>query len=387
LNVTTLAVSGERIVSPSQPILFVANSSWNLSHQRGGLIRAFLEDGPWPLAAVVPTGDQAVGTLPTFEVPLVADGTALRTELKSLVGLIALFRRLKPRIVLGFTPKGNIYAGLAARVTGRPFLPNVSGLGTAFIKGGLLLKIQAALYREAFRGLPMIFFQNRDDAALFEGMGLVSRGQVRLIPGSGVDCRAFASAPPLERPSGDVRLLFVGRLLGDKGVRELAGAMRRLRPRYPGLSLTLVGELGVANRTAISQQELDGWVAEGLLTHAGRTDDVRPFIAAADAVILPSYREGMPRALLEAAAMARPLLASDVPGCREIARDQQNGLLFEARSEQAIADAIERFIAAGSATRRDWARTSRAIAVREYDERLVIEAYRSAVIALTGKGG
>jgi glycosyltransferase involved in cell wall biosynthesis len=151
--------------------------------------------------------------------------------------------------------------------------------------------------------------------------------------------------------------------------------------------LTLVGELGVANRTAISQQELDDWVAEGLLTHAGRTDDVRPFISAADAVILPSYREGMPRALLEAAAMARPLLASDVPGCREIARDQQNGLLFEARSEQAIADAIERFIAAGSATRRDWARTSRAIAVREYDERLVIEAYRSAVIALTGKGG
>jgi glycosyltransferase involved in cell wall biosynthesis len=263
----------------------------------------------------------------------------------------------------------------------------VSGLGTAFIKGGLLLKIQAALYREAFRGLPMIFFQNRDDAALFEEMGLVSRGQVRLIPGSGVDCRAFASAPPLERPSGDVRLLFVGRLLGDKGVRELAGAMRRLRPRYPGLSLTLVGELGVANRTAISQQELDDWVAEGLLTHAGRTDDVRPFISAADAVILPSYREGMPRALLEAAAMARPLLASDVPGCREIARDQQNGLLFEARSEQAIADAIERFIAAGSATRREWARTSRAIAEREYDERLVIEAYRSAVIALTGKGG
>jgi glycosyltransferase involved in cell wall biosynthesis len=367
--------------------LFVANSTWNLSHQRGGLIRAFLEDGRWPLAAVVPMGDQPVGTLPTYEVPLVADGTAPKTELKSLVGLIALFRQLKPRIVLGFTPKGNIYAGLAARVTGRPFLPNVSGLGTAFIKGGLLLKIQATLYREAFCGLPMIFFQNEDDAALFVKMGLVSRGQVRLIPGSGVDCRTFASAPPPDRPDGDMRLLFVGRLLGDKGVRELAGAMRRLKPRYPGLSLTLVGELGAANRTAISQQEIDGWVAEGLLTHAGQTDDVRPFIAAADAVILPSYREGMPRALLEAAAMARPLLASDVPGCREIARDGENGLLFEVRSEQAIADAIERFIAAGPAKRREWACRSRKIAEREYDEILVIEAYRSAIIALTEKGG
>jgi glycosyltransferase involved in cell wall biosynthesis len=163
--------------------------------------------------------------------------------------------------------------------------------------------------------------------------------------------------------------------------------MRLLKPLHPGLSLTLVGELGAANRTAISREELDGWVAEGLLSHAGRTDDVRPFIAAADAVVLPSYREGMPRALLEAAAMARPLLASDVPGCREIARDGVNGLLFEARSEQAIADAVERFIAAEGAKRLEWARASRDIAESEYDERLVIDAYRAAVIALTAKGG
>lgn len=369
------------------PILLVANSSWNLSHQRGGLIHALLKDGRWPIAAVVPAGDEPVGTLATYQVPLAADGTAPLTELKSLVALIGLFRKLAPRAVLSFTPKGNIYAGLAARATGSPFLPNVSGLGTAFIRGGLLLKIQAALYREAFRGLPIVFFQNRDDARLFEQMALVVREQVRIIPGSGVDCRAFSSAPPKEREGGRLRLLFVGRLLGDKGVRELAGAMRLLKPRYPELSLILVGELGAANRTAISQQEVDGWVAEGLLTHAGHADDVRPFMTAADAVILPSYREGMPRALLEAAAMARPLLASDVPGCREIVRDGENGLLFQVRSAQSAADAIERFIAAGPAQRRTWAIRSRAIAEQEYDERYVIEAYRSAIIALLGNVG
>jgi glycosyltransferase involved in cell wall biosynthesis len=318
---------------------------------------------------------------------MIADGMAPRRELRSLVALMGLFRQVRPRVVLGFTPKGNIYAGLAARVTRRPFLPNVSGLGTGFIRGGLLLRIQATLYREAFRGLPMVFFQNRDDAALFVKMGLVVQGQVRLIPGSGVDCRAFAPPPPPQRNDGQLKLLFVGRLLGDKGVRELAGAMRLLKPRHPGLSLTLVGELGAANRTAISREELDGWVAEGLLSHAGRTDDVRPFLSAADAVILPSYREGMPRALLEAAAMARPLLASDVPGCREIARDDENGLLFEVRSEEAIARAIEKFIAAGPEKRLKWAQRSRDIAEREYDERLVIDAYRGAVIALTEKDG
>ncbi|WP_426267480.1 glycosyltransferase family 4 protein [Sphingomonas sp. LHG3443-2] len=373
-------------MSDPHPILLVANSSWNLSHQRGGLIRAFEAEGRWPLAAVVPTGDAAVGSLPTFEVPLIADGTAPLAELKSLVALIALFRQVQPRVVLGFTPKGNIYAGLAARATGRPFLPNVSGLGTGFIRGGLLLKVQAALYREAFRGLPTVFFQNRDDAALFEKMGLVRREQVKLIPGSGVDCRAFACSIPKDRPNEALRLLFVGRLLGDKGVRELAEAMRLLRPRYPKLEVTLVGELGAANRTAISKQELDGWIADGLLTHAGHAKDVRPFIAAADAVILPSYREGMPRALLEAAAMARPLLAADVPGCREIVRDGVNGLLFEVRSPQAVADAIERLIAAGPEQRRTWAKNSRTIAEEEYDERLVIDAYRSAVIAMSGKG-
>jgi glycosyltransferase involved in cell wall biosynthesis len=257
---------------------------------------------------------------------MIADGTAPIAELKTLVALIRLLRQLRPCLVLGFTPKGNIYAGLAARATGTPFLPNVSGLGTAFIKGGLLLKVQAALYREAFRSLPLVFFQNRDDAALFESMGLVGKHQVRLIPGT-------------------------------------------------------------ANRTAVSRAELQGWEREGLLIHAGRSDDVRPFMAKADAVVLPSYREGMPRALLEAAAMSRPLLAADVPGCREIVRDGVNGLLFEVRSEERLAEAIERFLLASFAERRGWAVRAREIAEGEYDERLVVDAYRDAVIALTGKGG
>ncbi len=281
-------------------------------------------------------GDVAVGRLPTYQVPLVADGTAPLTELKSLVALIGLFRQVQPRIVLGFTPKGNIYAGLAARATGRPFLPNVSGLGTGFIRGGLLLKVQAALYREAFRGLPIVFFQNRDDAALFEKMGLVRREQVQLIPGSGVDCRAFAAAiaqGPAERSAPTaVRRAAAWRQGRSRTRRGDAAAPSALsQARHSPSSANLARRTGRPSR----QDELDGWVREGLLTHAGHTKDVRPFIAAADAVILPSYREGMPRALLEAAAMARPLLAADVPGCREIVRDGVNGLLFEVRSPQA----------------------------------------------------
>ncbi|WP_300974423.1 glycosyltransferase family 4 protein [Sphingomonas sp. LHG3406-1] len=369
------------------PLLLVGNSSWNLAHQRAGLIRGLTKHREWSLEAVVPDGDVPVGALPTYRIPLSPDGTAPLAELRSVAALIAIMRQVRPAAVLGFTPKGNIYAGLAARATGTPFLPNVSGLGTGFIRGGLLLKVQAALYREAFRPAPTVFFQNRDDAALFERMGLVRAAQVRLIPGSGVDCDAFRPQPLPSRAEGEAKLLFVGRLLGDKGVRELAGAMRLLKPRFPKLELTLLGPQGAANRTAVGAEELQGWIGEGLLSHAGETSDVRPFIARADAVVLPSYREGMPRALLEAAAMGRPLLASDVPGCREIVRDGVNGLSFDVRSVEALAAAIEHFLGASAEQRTIWAKASRSIAEREYDERLVVDAYREALIALTGKAG
>lgn len=366
-------------------ILFVANSSWNLAHFRKPLLRAFKADG-WIVEAAVPTGQGPVsGADRTHAFPLKPEGTAPFQELKSLLALIRLFHGLKPDVVAGFTPKGAIYSGLAARATGTATLPNVSGLGTGFIRGGLLQRLQATLYREAFRDVPVVFFQNRDDSLLFTKLGLVDPQQVRILPGSGVDCRRFSPSPLPSSAIGEGRLLFVGRLLGDKGVRELAEAMRMLKPRYPRLSLTMVGALGAANRTAVTKAELAGWEDEGLLQHAGETDDVRPFLQKADAVVLPSYREGMPRALLEGAATGRPLLAANVPGCRELVRDGENGLLFEARSADSLAEAIERFLLMPPGERQRLGATARRLAERDYDEAIVVDAYREAVIALSAK--
>jgi glycosyltransferase involved in cell wall biosynthesis len=367
------------------PLLLVGNSSWNLAHFRGGLIGA-LQAAGWRVEAAVPDGDPPVARkVLTHHFPLVADSMAPRNELRSLLGLIRILRAVRPAAVLSFTPKGNIYAGLAARAVGLPFLPNVSGLGTGFIRGGLLQRLQQALYREAFRPAPTVFFQNSDDSRLFEELGLVDPAQTRLLPGSGVDCRRFRPSPFPASREGEAALLFVGRLLGDKGVRELAEAMRLVRSSRPGVRLTLVGELGAANRTAISKEEVQGWERDGLLRHAGRTDDVRPFLAAADAVVLPSYREGMPRSLLEAAACGRPMLAADVPGCRELVAHGENGLLFEARSAPSLAEAIGRFADTPLATRRAWGASARRLAEQRFDERLVHEAYLQSVIALTGK--
>jgi len=371
----------------SGPILLIANSSWNLAHFRGPLIRA-LQARDLRVEAAVPEGQGAVlPGVPTYHFPLQPEGTAPLTELRTLLALLRIFRQQRPTAVLSFTPKGNIYAGLAARALGIRLVPNISGLGTGFISGGLLLRVQSALYREALRPVPTVFFQNADDSALFTRLGLVRPEQVQLLPGSGVDCRQFRPSPLAARAPGTAELLFVGRLLGDKGVRELAEAMRLLRPRFPKLRLTLVGELGAANRTAVTAAELAAWEGEGLVRHVGRMDDVRPFIAAADAVVLPSYREGMPRALLEAAAMGRPLLASDVPGCRQLVEDGRNGLLFEARSAPSLAAAITRFLETPQAERQAWGDAARRLATGTYDERLVIEAYLQTVIALPRKAG
>jgi len=369
------------MLSTDRPILLVANSSWNLSHFRGGLIRSLQKRG-FRVEAVVPTGESDVQGVRTHHFPLSAASLAPLTELRSILGLIRLFRQVRPAAVLSFTPKGNIYAGLAARATGTAYLPNISGLGTAFLRGGLLLKVQAALYREALRDAPIVFFQNEEDAALFKRMDLVQPGQAKLLPGSGVDLQHFRAGKLPARSSGQAHLLFVGRLLGDKGVRELAAAMRMLKPVHPDLSLTLVGKLGPANRTAISSQELEGWIAEGLLTHAGHISDVRPLLRQADAVVLPSYREGMPRSLLEAAATGRPLLAADVPGCRQLVMDGENGFLFQARSVESLAAAIERFLALSPGERQAIGTAARRMAEQRYDEKIVFRAYDDALIAL-----
>lgn len=157
--------------------------------------------------------------------------------------------------------------------------------------------------------------------------------------------------------------------------------MGLVRARLRLVDLTLVGGLGAANRTAIDTAEVAAWEAEGLLVHAGQIDDVRPYLAAADAVVLPSYREGMPRALLEAAAASRPLLASDLRPCRDLVQPGENGLLFEVRSAASLATAIERFALAPMDERQAWGGAARRLAEERFDERRVIDAYLGAVMA------
>jgi glycosyltransferase involved in cell wall biosynthesis len=187
---------------------------------------------------------------------------------------------------------------------------------------------------------------------------------------------------PADVPEGPPTFLLIARLLGDKGVREYVEAARSLRDELPGARFQLLGPLDNQNRTAISRAELDGWVAEGAVEYLGPTDDVRPCIAAASSVVLPSYREGLPRSLLEGAAMARPLIATDVPGCRELVEEGVSGFLCAARDSRSLAQAMKRFARLSPEARQQMGEAARAMVEQQYSEELVVRAYLDVLAEL-----
>ena len=362
-------------------IALASNNCWNLAHFRRPLIRELIARGARVVAIAPGDGEENKLTAMGAEhipIELSRSGTSPLADFILTCRYRAILRTLRPDALLGFTVKPNVYASLAARGLGIRVINNVSGLGTAFLASGALQRLVSALYRAALHRSATVFFQNPDDRDLFVANRLVDAGRTALLPGSGIDLQRFTVAPRnAEGPS--TRFLFVGRMLRDKGLRELAEAARVLRSQGQLFSVALLGATDPANRSAIGDAELDSWVAAGLVERLGYADDVRPAVAAADCIVLPSYREGLPRSLIEAAAMGRPVIASDVPGCRHIVVNGQTGWLVPARDPVALAQAMRAMIDRSATERAAMGKRARALAEREFDERLVVKSYLHAL--------
>lgn len=362
------------------------NAAWNIWNFRKPLVEALLADGHRVSVLAPPDeGSEKLAAAGCAVLPLAmrADGLNPIEDLQLALRFRRLFRREAPDIVLSYTIKNNIFGAMAAQAAGVPFVPNVTGLGTAFLSGRLLETVSVQLYRRAFARLPCVFFQNADDRDLFVHHRIVHEAQARLLPGSGVDLAQFSPAPMPGSAAPPV-FLMIARLLRDKGVIEFVEAARRLRATHPAARFQLLGALGPQNRTAIDRATVDRWVSEGVVEYCGVTDDVRPYIAAASCVVLPSYREGAPRTLIEAAAMARPVIATDVPGCRMVVEDGVTGLLCRVRDTTSLADAMARFAALPGPTQAAMGQAGRAKMAREFDQALVIGAYREVIGTLAG---
>jgi glycosyltransferase involved in cell wall biosynthesis len=359
-----------------------ANSFWNIANFRAALVGALAEKG-YSIVIAAPDKDDSWAVMhrvQTAEIQVDRSGLNPLRDARLFLEYLRLFHRYAPDFYLGYTAKPNIYGSLAARMAGVTSLPNVSGLGTAFISRGPLSRFVGLMYRLAFRGCPIVFFQNADDRDLFVARKIVKPGQARLLPGSGIDLSYFKPMPP--RDGHQLRFLFIGRLLRDKGVREFVEAARLLKRERPDWRFQLLGALDEGNRSGIGADELAQWVRQGLIEHLGQANDVRPHIAAATAVVLPSYREGLPRSLLEAAAMARPLIASDVPGNRQLVEHGVNGLLCKVRDPQSLADAMRQLGTMDDGRRAEMSRAGRALAESSYGVEKVIAAYLEAMAQL-----
>ena len=365
-----------------QTIVISANAAWNIVNFRIALIQAMKQRG-YHVMALAPS-DSSRKRFAELDIeyrPIVMDkkGISPIGDLLLLGRYYRAFRRIRPAVFLGYTAKPNIYGSLAAGALGIPSINNVSGLGTAFIKTGLLTRVVTFLYRLAFRRSATVFFQNAEDMALFADQHIVRRDQARLLPGSGIDLERFHPGIAAGDRRGDIHFLFVGRLLRDKGIEEFVEAARRVRAEWPRARFQVLGFLDAENRTAVSRAEVEAWVAEGTIEYLGEAEDVRPFLAAADCVVLPSYREGLPRVLLEGAAMGKPLIATDVPGCRHVVEEGQNGFLCKVRDSGSLADAMLRMLRLPMEERARLGAEARRRVEAEYDERIVIEHYVDAI--------
>lgn len=362
-------------------VAMAINASWNIFNFRAGLIRGLQEAGHSVVAmspkdAYVP----ALVGLGVDHVPVAMDSAGLSPlhDLALLIRYRRALKRIRPDVFLAYTAKPNVWGSLAAQSLGIPVVNNVSGLGTAFIRGGLLKNIVSTLYRTAFRRSATVFFQNPEDLDLFVKSGLVRPDSAALLPGSGIDLTRFSPRAEPPEPRAPTFLL-VGRLLWDKGIGEYIEAARMVRQRRPDARFHLLGFLDAQNRTAIPAEQVARWEAEGIVEYLGHAEDVRDALAGADCVVLPSYREGLPRTLLEAAAMGKPLIATDVPGCRHVVDAGVNGFLCEARDPTSLSEAMLRMLDLETGARTAMGAAARRKVEEEFDERRVIDLYLEAI--------
>lgn len=370
-------------------ILISINASWNIYNFRAGLIEALKAEGYRIITAApddVYTPRLQAMVHQHIHLPMQNAGTSLLQELTLIFRYLCILQKARPAVILTYTIKPNIYASFAARLLGIPIINNISGLGTAFIRNNWLTHVAKLLYRFAFKSSACVFFQNPEDLDLFLEMKLVAPEKTALLPGSGIDLDYFR--PVKEEPKklgAPVSFVLIARMLWDKGIGEYVEAARIVKAAHPNTIFRLVGPKGVQNKTSIPDAVIDSWASEGVVEYLGETGAVRDVIAAHDCVVLPSYREGMSRVLLEAAAMGKPLIATNVPGCKHVVDDGENGFLCRVQDTADLAEVLKKFIALSPEERTRMGRESRAKAEQKFDQKIVHEAYLKKIAELIPK--
>lgn len=366
--------------SNKKTFIICSNYAWTIYNFRMPLIRRLKSEGH---KVIVLTQFDGYEKVISEEVERISPLFISRKGINPFVDFFTIcdFLRhlcyVKPDFILLFTIKPVIYGSIAARIMNVKSIVMITGLGTAFIKDNWLTKLVKALYRFSLSSVSTIFFQNSADKGMFVSNKLVDPERCRFTPGSGVDTNKFFMADlPIQK---NMIFILIARMLWDKGIGEFVNAARIIKSVYPETRFQLLGPDKVENRSAIPSSKIDEWQEEGMIEYLGATNNVTSYIQRACCVVLPSYREGMSRVLLEAAAMGRPLITTDVPGCREVVEDGITGLLCKPKDFVSLSQKMEMMLNMSYQDRLNMGIKGRKKILDEFSENIVCDLYIDAI--------
>jgi glycosyltransferase involved in cell wall biosynthesis len=362
-------------------IVLVVNSAWNIYNFRKKLISDLQQKG-YEIHLVAPHDEYSERLIEMgfrfHPVAMSNKGTNPISDLLFLIRLFWLYKKIRPNVCLHYTIKPNIYGSMVASWLKIPVLNNITGLGTAFIRPGLVNKIVLRLYKLAFRNVFKVFFQNEDDRTLFLKYELVSADKTEVLPGSGVDLERFSPSNNVPE-TNTIHFLMIARILVDKGVLEYLNAAKAVKRKFPMANFTLLGAFDETSGFGVSRETVDPFILDGTITYKEFTDAIVDEIHTSDVVVLPSYREGTPKTLLEAAACGKPLLTTDAPGCKDLVIEGKNGYKCTVKSADDLERIMILFLQSSKENRLEMGKASRLLVEEKYDEKIVIRHYEAAI--------
>ncbi|MDY4006713.1 MAG: glycosyltransferase family 4 protein [Fusobacterium varium] len=367
-------------------ILFVANYMWDIYIFRGGLLKALVADGHEVTAVAPDDGridmEKTIPGLKSISIALNKRGINPIEDMKLTYDLYKLYKRENPDIIFHYTIKPNIYGSIASKMAKKKSVAVLTGLGYSFVKGGLISKIAIALYRFSLKFSKEIWVLNSDDKETLIENKIGNRDKVFILPGEGTDCERFKPLP-MERKDGRTIFLMVARAFFDKGFREYEEAARILREKYGDkVEFQFLGALGGEAVSGITEEYMNKLQEENIINYLGTVDYPENVIKEIDCLVLPSYREGISKVLMEGAAMEKPIIATNVTGCKEIVDDGENGYLVNVKDSFDLAQKMEKFILLPKEERKKMGKKGREKILKEFDEKIIIDIYRDKISKL-----
>ena len=364
-------------------IVFSSSVAWYVFNFRLELLKSLQSDGH---------EIYTVATSDNYAQKLVASGVMFvplkvnNNKTNPLQDILLIFRyykiykSIKPDLICHNTIKPNIYGTLAAKMLSIPVVNNISGLGTLFIKRSFLTTIAIQLYKFSQKFAKIIFFQNKHDQKLFIDQQIVSADKARIINGCGVDISKFKNSHKYR--SKNFTFLFVGRLLKDKGILEFVEAAKLIKLKHPKVRFQVLGAFCPQNTSAIQKDEMNGWVADEIINYLGFTDQVKTVMENSDCLVLPSYREGLSKALIEGSSMSLPIITTDAPGCKDVIVDDETGFLCQVKDSNDLFLKMEKMLSLSPEQRIKMGESGRRRAESLFDIKDIISAYKNAITSI-----